>query len=149
MMEIAFFFLLAALSGMSMAIQGSLNSVLGEVTGELEATFVVHIIGLILLVVMLFILQFGTGKIDKVFSAPWYSYLGGALNILILYGVMYSIPRLGVSNATTAIVTAQVLTAVVIDHFGFWGLEQIPFRWLQLVGLLFLAVGVKLLVRVP
>lgn len=141
------FFFVAVVAGMSMAIQGSLNSVLGKIVGELEATLIVHIIALLLLGLILFIFHWGEGDLKKVASAPWYSYLGGILNIFILYGVMFSIPRLGVSNATTAIVASQVLTAVIIDHFGWWGLEQISVHWTQGVGLIFLALGVKLLIR--
>ncbi len=146
-MEDHLFFFVAAIAGMSMAVQGSLNSVLGKVVGELEATLVVHIIALVLLSLVLFVFHWGTGSLNKVASAPWYSYLGGILNIFILYGVMFSIPRLGVSNATTAIVASQVLTAVIIDHFGWWGLEQISVHWTQGMGLIFLVLGVKLLIR--
>ncbi len=65
--------------------------------------------------------------------------------IIITYGVIISIPELGVAVATTAIVTVQVLTAAVIDHFGLFGLDRIPFNWVKFTGIIFLAVGVRLL----
>lgn len=114
-----FFFLVAIAAGSAMAIQGSLNSVLGEVIGQLEATFAVQTIALLLLTILLFVVSLGQGDLAKVTQAPWYSYLGGVLNVVILYGVLYSISQLGVGNATTAIITSQILTAVIIDHFGF------------------------------
>ncbi|GAB6098164.1 DMT family transporter [Halanaerocella petrolearia] len=138
------FFLVAIVAGMSMAIQGSLNSVLGKTIGELEATLVVHIIALMLLVILL-VFNLGKGDLSNLSFAPWYSYLGGILNVVILYGVLFSISQLGVGNATTAIVAAQILTAVIIDHLGLWGLKQISFQWLHGLGVLFLALGVRLL----
>jgi len=144
-MEGITFIIVAVVSGLTMAIQGSLNSVLGKTVGQLEATFIVHIIATVLVAVLLFVLSLGKGDLSQLSEAPWYTYLGGVLNVIILYGVMYSIPNLGVANATTAIVAGQVLTAILVDHFGLFGLEKIDFQWIQLVGLLLLAVGVKLL----
>ncbi len=137
--------LIAAVAGMTMAIQGALNSILGKITGELEATFVVHIIALLIVIIFLFIFDFGKGDLSQLVMAPWYSYLGGILNVIILYGVLFSMPRLGVANATTIIIIGQVLTALIIDHIGLGNLEELSFSWAQLVGLVFLSVGVRLL----
>ncbi|TDX51618.1 DMT family transporter [Orenia marismortui] len=144
-MEGIIFIIIAAISGLAMAIQGSLNSGLGKVIGDLEATFVVHVIATMLVSLLLFIFSLGKGDLSQLSEAPWYTYLGGILNVIILYGVIYSIANLGVANATTAIITGQVLTAILVDHFGLFGLEKIHFQWTQLVGVLFLAIGVKLL----
>ncbi len=144
-MEELLFLVIAALSGLAMAVQGSLNSVLGEIVGVLEATFIVHLVAILLIIILLFVMTLGKGNLANFSKAPWYTYLGGVLNVLILYGVMFSIPKLGVANATTAIITGQVLTAILVDHFGLFGLERIHFQWVQLLGVLFLAVGVKLL----
>jgi len=80
-------------------------------------------------------------------NIPWYLYIGGILAVVITYGVMLSIPELGVAVATTSIVTVQVLTAAVIDHFGIFGVEKIPFNWIKLAGIVFLAIGVRLLLH--
>ena len=47
--------LLAGLSGVLMAIQGSINASLGKVIGIWEATFIVHVIAVIVLFLMLFL----------------------------------------------------------------------------------------------
>ncbi|MHB1421001.1 MAG: DMT family transporter [Bacillota bacterium] len=142
-----FALLMALIAGCSMAIQGSLNSVLGRVIGLLEATLVVHVIGSALVFVLLFIFQLGQGSLTKLWTAPWYSYLGGIISVLIIYGVVASIPRVGVAIATTAIIVGQVSTALLIDHFGLFGLDKIPFTWLKLVGLGLLAAGAKIILN--
>ena len=139
-----FAMLTAMIAGISMAVQGSLNAVLGKYTGQMEATFVVHIIGSTAVgIIILFGL--GKGDLSNVLKAPWYAYLGGILSVVIIYGVIASIPKVGVSLATTAIIVGQVSMALLIDHFGFFGLDKVAFTWTKFFGLVALALGAKLM----
>ena len=61
--------------------------------------------------------------------------------MLIIFGVAASIPRAGVANATTAIIIGQLITALLIDHFGLFGLEKVPFTFWKGLGLACLAAG--------
>lgn len=137
--------ILALISGILMAVQGSLNTVLSKVVGLLEATFIVHFTGTVILLVLLFILGMGKGNLHAWPDVPWYAYFGGILGVFIIYLVVASIPSVGVANATTAIIVGQVLTALIIDHFGAFGLERMAFGWNELAGLVLLAIGAKLL----
>jgi len=136
--------LLAGLSGALMALQGTLNSSLGKTLGLLEATFVVHIVGttsaLILLVVGL-----GKGNWHNFKDASWYNYLGGLLGVAIVYLVAVSISKAGVATATTAIILGQVSTAVLVDSFGLFGLEPVPFSLWKGFGVVLMAGGAWLL----
>ncbi len=135
-----FSLLVAAVAGIAMAIQGSLNAVLGRFIGLLETTFIVHLAGtLVVLVLILF--RLGSGNFAQWRDAPWYVYLGGALGVLIIFTVAFALPRAGVANATTAIIVGQVTMAMLIDHFGLFGLEKIPINWWKGLGLAFLAGG--------
>ncbi len=136
--------LLAAAAGIAMALQGSLNTVLGRAVGMLEATFFVHAIGTAALVALL-LLGAGEGSLGGWLKAPWYSYLGGLLGVAIIYLVQASISKLGAALATALIVVGQVAAALVIDHFGLFGLREIPFTWWKLLGLFLLAAGAKLM----
>lgn len=137
--------LVALVSGVAMAIQGSINTRLGRVVGQWEAVFVVHVIGLVSVSFLLFALKMGQGDLGRIMKGPWYTPLGGIIGVLIVWGVMASIPKLGAAVATTSIIVGQVLTALVIDHFGLFGLRAMPFTWLKGLGLLLLAAGAKLL----
>ncbi|TCL63762.1 transporter family-2 protein [Hydrogenispora ethanolica] len=137
--------LFAAASGALMAIQGTFNSVLGKVIGLLEGTFSVHLIGTITAGILLFFL--GNGSFAKMGSVPWFAWLGGPIGVAIIFGVAVSIPKLGVGVATTSIIAAQLLTAYLIDHFGLFGMEHIPFTMLKLGGIILIVVGSKLLLN--
>lgn len=139
--------LLALISGVLMAVQGSLNAALSKVVGLLETTFVVHVTGTIILLLLLFLFRLGKGNLYALPEAPWYAYLGGAIGVGIIYLVAASIPQVGMANATTAIIVGQVLTAIIIDHFGAFGLARIGYGWNQILGLVLLVVGAKLLLK--
>mgnify|MGYP006283455113 CR=1 FL=1 len=137
---------LAAFSGVMMAMQGTINSVLGDKLGPGETNFIVHMTAALILIIVL-IFTAGKMNFSLLKSVPWYLYLGGLIGVLITYTVILSIPKLGVAVATTAIITGQVLTAAIIDHFGILGLEAVPFTWTKAGGIIFLAVGVRLLLN--
>lgn len=139
--------IIAALSGVAMAFQGTLNAALSKVVGLLEATFVVHLVGLLFVSALLFVFRLGDGKLTLISQAPVYTYLGGILGVIITYGVIRSIPKVGVAPATTAIILGQVLTAGLIDHFGLFGMERLSFNWCRVGGTLLMAAGAWLLLR--
>lgn len=136
--------LLAALSGLFMALQGTLNSALSKAVGLLEASFIVQVVGSLTGLALL-LAGLGQGSLLKFREAPWYTYLGGLLGIAIIYLVASSIAQAGVASATTAVIVGQVLTAAVIDWFGWFGVEQVPFSLWKGLGILLMAGGAWLL----
>ena len=129
---------------MAMAFQGAINTGLSKIVGLLQATFIVHVIASLLLAFLL-LFPISPGNLLKVTSVPWYLFLGGPLSVVIVYTVVFSMGKIGVAPATTAIIVGQVLTALVIDHWGLFGLQRLVFSWWQLLGLGFFALGAKLL----
>ena len=129
-----------------MAIQGTLNSSLSQKTSLLSATFIVHLIGTLIALAALILGKVSFFK-QNWLSIPWYLYLGGVLSVVIVLLVTLSIPKIGVSNATTAIIIGQVSMAVIIDHFGWLGAQKLPWSPWQLAGICLFAAGAKLLFR--
>lgn len=145
-MEKFFPFIMAALAGALMAIQGTFNSILSKIIGLLEGTFMVHFTGTVVTGVLL--LLWGNGHFSKASQVPWYAWLGGIIGVIIILGVAVSIPKLGVGMATTAIIAAQLLTAYLIDHFGLFGMKQIPFTYWKLFGIALMVTGAKILLHI-
>lgn len=137
--------IIAAVSGIAMALQGSMNSGLAKIIGLLQATFTVHLTATVATLVLL--LGFNQGEWGKMLQAPWYYYLGGILGVLITYGVVASMPKVGVANATAAIIVGQVSAACLIDCLGLFGLEKMPFAWYKLIGIGLLAAGAKIILH--
>ncbi|HHV72504.1 MAG TPA: DMT family transporter [Clostridia bacterium] len=141
------FLLVAIIAGAVMAIQGSLNSVLGKKIGLWEANLIVHLLGTLIVTLIILIKGSELSSIKTAFSAPWYTYLGGILNVAIIFGVTITMPKLGVCNATTAIIAGQVSTAALIDQLGLFGLQKSSFCWQMAVGFVLLLIGAKLLLK--
>ncbi|GAB6159213.1 DMT family transporter [Desulfotomaculum varum] len=139
--------IIAAASGLTMALQGTLNAALGRIAGLWETTLIVHIVGTAAVGILVFVCRLGTCEVAKWVAAPWYTYLGGILSVLIVYMVARSIPAVGVAPATTAIIVGQVLTAAAIDHLGLFGVARIPFNWYHLAGTFLMAAGAFLLLK--
>lgn len=136
---------LAALSGAAMAIEGSLNAALGKVVGVMESTLLVHLIGSVLVVIIMLIVGTGWGNLGKYGEAPWWVYLGGVLSVLIIYALVMAIPKVGVANATTAIIVAQISVAVLVDACGLFGMKRHTFHYYDLLGIALLVVGARIL----
>lgn len=137
---------MAALSGAAMALQGTLNSQLTQKTSLLSSTLLVHIIGALTAFAAVLIWKAPLLQ-HKWLQVPWYLYLGGILSVIIVALVALSISKIGVCNATTAIIVGQVGVAVLIDHLGLLGVQRISWNPWQVLGLVLFAAGAKLLFR--
>lgn len=146
MLKLSLPLLLAAASGAAMALQGTLNSQLSQKTALLSSTLVVHIIGTAVALGAILIWKVPVLQ-HKWSEVPWHLYLGGILSVVIIALVALTISRIGVCNATTAIIIGQVSLAVIIDHMGFFGVQKIPWNPWQILGLILFASGAKLLIR--
>jgi transporter family-2 protein len=138
---------LALLSGILMAVQGALNAVLSKFIGLAETTFMINFIGTVVLLAPLFLFKIGKINLQILSQAPWYTYLSGVIIVFIVYLVASSIGKVGAANATTAIIVGQIITAVVIDHLGLFGLQRIPWEWNQAIGVVLLAFGAHFMLK--
>jgi transporter family-2 protein len=77
---------------------------------------------------------------------PLVSHFGGLLSVVIVALVALSISKIGVCNATTAIIVGQVGVAVLIDHLGLLAYSG-SLESLASTGTCFIASGAKLLFR--
>ena len=136
---------LAAAAGVCMAVQGSMNGALGKIIGVLEGSFVLHAVGLVLVALLLFVLHLGKGDFSRMGEAPWYLYLGGVLNVAIIFGVMLAVGKCGAGPATTAIICGQLAMAMIVDRLGLFGLEQSAITWGKVLGLVMMVAGGRLM----
>ncbi|MEN6389255.1 MAG: DMT family transporter [Syntrophomonas sp.] len=136
---------IAALAGAAMALQGTFNAALGKSVGVWSSTLLVHIIGTATALLIMLFCRSDWFNLEQLSQVPWYAFLGGILNVLIIYGVVKTIPQVGVGNATTAIIVTQILTAVLIDGLGAFGMKKYEFQYLDLLGIALLAIGGRIL----
>ena len=80
-------------------------------------------------------------------SLPWYAYVGGAYGALFVSAAAYSTPRLGVGLTLVMLVAGQLVAAMLIDHFGLFGLARQPLSLARAGGLALVIAGVVLVRR--
>ena len=134
--------LMSVLAGAAMSVQGVRNTSLSQKIGLFEANTIVQGTAFLLGVLAMFL--FGKGNLRELTNTPKLYWLGGVLGIVITVTVMLSIKDLSPTQAISIILISQLLVAAVIDAFGWFGSEQVPFTWNKYVGLILMIAGVIL-----
>lgn len=130
------------IAGMSMSIQGVMNTRLGEGIGNVEANaFVQGTAFLLALAVLIFYRQGSFTALGQVNKLYW---LGGLFGLVITLTVMLGIKNLGPTVAISVILISQLTVAALIDAFGLMGSEKVAFTWSKYVGLALMTGGMLL-----
>jgi transporter family-2 protein len=137
---------LATAIGGSLALQAPLNSLLGRTVGGLQATIVAYVVGLAALLAASAFAG-GLGGIGSAGDAPWWALVGGGLiGAVYVSSIVWTVRSLGAGGLTAATIAGQFAIALVVDHFGWVGVERQPITLAKLAGLGLIAAGTWLIV---
>lgn len=132
-------------AGIAVAVQPSINARLAQKVGAIESACISFAVGTLVLLVVL--LASGKGSLKGVGAAAWWEWTGGALGAFFVTMTIFVVPRVGTTAAMSAVIAAQLCTGMLLDHFGAFGLRQIPFEPRRLLACLLLLAGVALVGR--
>lgn len=139
--------ILAAAIGGGLALQAPLNSLLGRSVGGLQATIVAFAVGLAALL-SVSVLAGGLSGIAHAGDVPWWVLLGGGLmSAIYVTSIVWTVRSLGAGGLTAATICGQFAVAMLVDHFGWLGVERQPITVARLGGLALVAAGTWLIVR--
>ena len=131
-----------------LAAQAPLNSELGRTVGGVQASVVAVLISLICLVALALLAGGGTGELQRVGDAPLHVILGGGvIGACYVGSIVWTVRALGAGGLTAATIAGQVAVAMVIDHFGWFGVDRSPVDASKLAGVGLLAAGTYLIIR--
>ncbi len=138
-------FLIAAISGLCMSVQGVFNTQVTKVSGIWSANIFVQATALGVCMAVWLITD--RSPLTEVFKVePKYMLLGGAIGAVITYTVIRSVSLLGPSKAVMVIVVVQILSAYLIELMGLFGVEKQEFHFTRVLGVA-LAIGGILLFK--
>jgi bacterial/archaeal transporter family-2 protein len=143
----AFAAVLAATAGLAGAVQIAVQGRLNERVGSIEAAATASVIGAALALVVLLLARRSLAGVGDAVAGPKWQLLGGAMSICIILAITVAGPRIGVVATTAFLIAAQFALAAVIDRYGWFGVERIPFSWPRVLGLALLVVGAALTLR--
>jgi len=137
--------LVGLLSGVAVGMQSPLASMITQRLGMFESIFIIHLGGTLVAVIPLVILR--GGNLENWHSLPWYALVAGALGLIVVGGVSFMIPRIGVAASITLIIAGQLVISAVLDHYGLLGVHIRQMDWQRALGLAIVFVGALLTVR--
>lgn len=134
--------ILAVIAGVGVGLQAGINGELGKRIGTIEGAFVSFAVGtLFLFLAMLFL---GKGNILSMFTVPKWQLTGGLLGAAYVMIAVWAVPKIGVAITLLAVVTGQLVTSALLDHFGVISGQQIPLDGKRVSALLLLALALFL-----
>ncbi|MDO4943058.1 MAG: DMT family transporter [Lachnospiraceae bacterium] len=134
--------LIAFLSGALMSIQGVFNTGVTKQTSLWVANSFVQLTGFLLCLVIWAVKERDHSFLTLMKVEPKYFLLGGILGAGITMTVIQSMNNLGPAKAVMLIVISQIIIAYLIELFGLFGAEKVPFQWSKVFGAAVTIVGI-------
>jgi transporter family-2 protein len=137
--------LFAVAGGVVLAVQPGVNAQLAAWVGDpFRAAFVSFLVGTAALFVASFLVLKPAPALGRLPEAPWWIWTGGFLGALFVVASIVVAPKLGVAVFLAIAVAGQMVTGLVIDHFGWLGLAERSVTPGHAIGALLLVAGVVL-----
>jgi transporter family-2 protein len=143
-MHTTIFALLAVGAGACIAIQASANGDFRKSLGDnplFAAFFSICGTSLTAIVAML-LLRPPIPSAASLREAPWWNWIGGPLGALIVLAGAALTARLGAALFIALVVGGQLISSLVLDHFGLLGLNAQPVTPGRLLGAALVVAGV-------
>ncbi|MEN2259748.1 DMT family transporter (plasmid) [Paraclostridium benzoelyticum] len=132
-------YLISILTGVVLSIMVVLNGNIGNATGNYISSVIIHFVGLIGIIILLVVTK---SKIKNLKGIPFYMFSGGLIGILTVLFTNISFTNLGVSLTVSLALLGQLVTSIVIDHFGYFDLEINKFEKKKIIGLGIIILGI-------
>jgi bacterial/archaeal transporter family-2 protein len=151
---IYFWMFLALCVGFLIPIQTASNSKIGALSNPMFATCISFTLGVLCAWIIYFarkIISPDPNSVLKdwglVFNLPWYYFLGGTFGVIFVTVALGLVPKIGVASMLMSGLLGQMLMSICIDHYGWFGVDSIPFSGKRALGICFIICGILLLKR--
>lgn len=128
------------IAGIFISIQGVFNSKVSEKIGLWQTNTLVHGLGFLVSLFILFMVK--GGSFHKITEVNKLYLIGGALGVIIVFSVMKGITSIGPAYSVSILLISQLIIALLIDTFGLFGVEKVPFSSTKLIGITMMISGV-------
>ncbi|HEY3679802.1 MAG TPA: DMT family transporter [Bradyrhizobium sp.] len=147
-MPTAFALSLAVLAGISIVIQQALNANLRIALGSAAwSGFMSYFLGLVCMVILAIVLRDPVPSVAAATRLPWWAWSGGLFGAIFIGIGIFLVPQLGAATFLALLITGQMLSSVLFDHFGLFGLAQRSIDVPRAIGVALLIGGVMLIRR--
>jgi transporter family-2 protein len=140
--------LLAAGAGISFVLQQVVNADLRTALGSAAwAGFISYLGGTLCMAMLAIVLREALPSILAAGQSHWWAWSGGFFGAIYIAISILLVPRLGAATFVALLVTGQMLSSMLFDHYGLFGVAQRPAGVSRLLGSVLLIVSVILIRR--
>ncbi|WP_017904570.1 DMT family transporter [Pseudomonas asplenii] len=142
----AAYYLLAVCAGLGITLQATLNGQLAKGVGgdSVAAALFSFTAGAIGLGVFSLVRGGIVTSLAAIPAQPWWSLLGGLLGAGALLSYVVLVPKIGLSALLGLAIAGQIISSLVIDHFGWMGALERPISPVKLVGAVVMLAGLAI-----
>lgn len=138
------FYVFAFCIGAMMAVQASINALLSK--GLSGSSLMAGLISFAIGTLCLFALTYFNGALNAptIKALPhqeWWKYLGGVLGATAILGVIILTPKIGLTNTFLFVILGQILSSVLMDRIGAFGLPVREISLYKIIGLIVIFIG--------
>jgi transporter family-2 protein len=141
-------------AGMLSPIQTSINSELrSAIQSPLVASLVSFSVGTIVLFLLVSIIEhrrlFNRNVLEKgkivIAKSPWWLWIGGILGIIFVTSNIFLLPMIGAALTVVLALCGQMVIALIIDHFGWFGVPKHQINKQRIFGMILMVAGIFLI----
>ena len=142
----AAYYLLAIAAGLGITLQTTLNGQLAKGVGgdSVAAALFSFTAGAVCLGVFSLMRGGIVASLAAIPAQPWWSLLGGLLGACALLSYVVLAPKIGLSALLGLAIAGQIVSSLVIDHFGLMGASERPVSLVKLAGSMVMLTGLAI-----
>lgn len=135
-------------AGISVVVQQVLNANLRtELNSAVWSGLVSYALGLLFMVTLAIVLRQPIPAGGVIARVSWWAWTGGLFGAVFIGISIMVAQKLGAAALIALLVTGQMIGAIALDHFGWFGLAQRPIDLPRMIGVCLLIAGVALIRR--
>ncbi len=146
MNEKTIYILAALIGGTFIPVQVAVNTVLRRYIGEpMQVTFISYLAGTLTALLVCSIARYPLPTATAIGQSSWWMWTGGCLGTLYVWSTIVATLRIGATLTLGLTFAGQMLTALILDHYGAFGLTKYPASPIRIAGVLTVFLGVSLI----
>lgn len=138
--------ILAIIAGAIVPIQVGVNAVLDQqLKSPFFTSFIVFVVGAVGIFISFLFTEETIPTAVTVKSSSWWAWLGGLLGALYILSLIILSQYINIGLLTILALAGQLVMAMIVDHFGWFGATVNPITYLKVLGLVLIGVGIYLI----
>ena len=148
MSNIYFLLFVALVAGAVLPVQTAVNNKMAVTVGSpVLGALVSFAVGTLSILIYSIASGESLASVPDSKDAPLIAWIGGLLGAFFVTSTIILLPRIGVAMTISLIIAGQMITALIMDHFGLLGLEVRQISFLRVMGMILISLGVVLIRR--